>query len=132
MTSALDVLITRFLGISSIALLLGNQSVVVSRLSLPSQAPVSLKSADVMFDFCASNLCSFERFTANTDQSAGTSINDHHTLYIFGNVLSERETERSEMDFAGYVPPDCSDRDADTTNNCGPNDSSDAGTRLAI
>lgn len=33
---------------------------------------------------------------------------------------------------AGYVPPTCSDTDADQTNNCGPGDTGDAGTRLSV
>lgn len=33
---------------------------------------------------------------------------------------------------SSYTPPACNDGDADTTNNCGPNDSGDAGTRLSV
>ena len=38
----------------------------------------------------------------------------------------------THLKVAGYVPPTCSDTDADQSNNCGPGDSGDAGTRLSV
>ena len=141
MISTLDLLITRFLSISSTALIFGSQSIAIQTMSLGAGFPISAKAALIAFEPCTSS-CSANGHAANHHQFVGSSSRDRHRVldgFRNGAILSMLEFgDVSKMEFlegnsvAGYTPPTCSDTDVDQTNNCGPGDSGDAGTRMSV
>ena len=126
MISTLDFFIARLFGISSMAILIGQSSVVAL-----GGSTIALSSSPVSVRLCTVELCS-------GDGSASVRLD-------FKNVLSkDRLAEAHSVlsqsfqifdaggeQFADYTPPGCNDTDSDQTNNCGPGDSTDAGTRMS-
>ena len=126
MISTLDISITRLLGISSMAIL----SAQASLLSLGFSASVTDFSLAAKNQNCVT--CDMDdrlsHFTEPTDTSSKgnviVSYRDHAQHFW-------KETNAGVKQFVSYTPKDCSDTDSDQTNNCGPADSTDAGTRMS-
>ncbi|MEM9215719.1 MAG: hypothetical protein AAGD25_15435 [Cyanobacteria bacterium P01_F01_bin.150] len=138
MISALDFLRTRVIGASSMTLMVGSQLVAISSIFSGSLISINPQSEHVTLNVCASGSCLAKAYVTNERAMlVGQSINSS-TISVLKNeiaLLSERSSELTHLEldqWASYSPPSCSDTDADQTNNCGPNDSGDAGTRMSV
>lgn len=117
----------RLLGVSSLALLFGHT------LSVAMVPTIGMRSS-LASTFCLSGLCGVVEDGSSVDKGARLFAQKKGDLT---GVKSSFEVEelnkyRGEMLMLGYTPPSCSDTDTDQTNNCGPRDSGDAGTRMSI
>ena len=107
MISTLDFLITRLLGISSMAILIGQSSILSLGVLHGAGSRVSRLGLQEM-----------------SSEGSMVVTGAVHTPYVEGLMDAEMQQ------FVSYTPPGCSDTDSDQTNNCGPGDSTDAGTRM--
>lgn len=117
----------RLLGLSSLALLFSYPLFVAT---VPS---VDIHSSAVPA-FCWSGFCGLAEGDSAIEKGAKLFIGNKYASTTIQKSFSFNVSSRGSNNvlMLGYTPPSCNDTDADQTNNCGPNDTGDAGTRMSV